>query len=257
MKALATSRRPVGGKGTGSREGRPPRRSSRDDERANATWEEPEEGAAAAPRPKSEAGQRERRMFAGLLGTLKKRKTSMEEKERDVLEKRKTIEAAVSGKSEEISRELRESQYKAFVEKRDAEEKTKFELDVKFKETERAFIEAQYKNMHAQMLEGAILTTTEPMIVYKPKKLRAGDEEACAASAKRLEDWRASNMERVENAIKVIHSRREGTLERRAKARMRNEEREEDVDIHDVVDDDDDVLEDFDEDAMEDAGAAA
>ena len=110
--------------------------------------------------------------------------------------------------------------------------------------------------MHAQMLEGAILTTTEPMIVYKPKKLRAGDEEACAASAKRLEDWRASNMERVENAIKVIHSRREGTLERRAKARMRNEEREEDVDIHDVVDDDD-VLEDFDEDAMEDAGAAA
>jgi hypothetical protein len=37
---------------------------------------------------------------------------------------------------------------------------------------------------------------------------------------------------------------------------MRNEEREEDVDIHDV-DDDDDVLEDFDEDAMEDAGAAA
>ncbi len=247
----------MGGKGTGSREGRPPRRSSRDDERANATWEEPEEGAAAPPRPKAEAGQRERRMFAGLLGTLKKRKTSMEEKERDVLEKRKTIEAAVSGKSEEISRELRESQYKAFVEKRDAEEKTKFELDVKFKETERAFIEAQYKNMHAQMLEGAILTTTEPMIVYKPKKLRAGDEEACAASAKRLEDWRASNMERVENAIKVIHSRREGTLERRAKARMRNEEREEDVDIHDVDDDDDDVLEDFDEDAMEDAGAAA
>ena len=83
--------------------------------------------------------------------------------------------------------------------------------------------------MHAQMLEGAILTTTEPMIVYKPKKLRAGDEEACAGL--RLEDWRASNMERVENAIKVIHSRREGTLERRAKARMRNEEREEDVDI--------------------------
>ena len=38
---------------------------------------------------------------------------------------------------------------------------------------------------------------------------------------KRLEDWRASNMERVENAIKVIHSRREGTLERRAKARMK------------------------------------
>jgi len=235
----------------GPRETKPPQRSSREDE----TWEEPEEGAVSAPRPKSEAGQRERRMFAGLLGTLKKRKTSMEEKERDVLERRKTIEAAVSGKSEEISRELRESQFKAFVEKRDAEEKMKFELDIKFKETEREFIEAQYKDMHAQLLEGAMLTATEPMILYKPNKPRAGDEEASKASAERLEGWRASNMERVENAIKVIHSRREGTVERRAKARMRNEEREEDVDIHDV--EDEEVLEDFDEGAMEDAGAAA
>ena len=89
----------MGGKGTGSREGRPPRRSSRDDERANATWEEPEEGAAAAPRPRLRRDSERRRMFAGLLGTLKKRKTSMEEKERDVLEKRKTIEAAVSGRA--------------------------------------------------------------------------------------------------------------------------------------------------------------
>jgi len=190
---------------------------------------------AAAPRPKVADGQdasRGKRMFAGLLGTLRQSK-SREEKEREILEKRKTIVAAVSGKSEEISRELKEAQYKAFIEKRDADEKVKFELDLKFKETEREYIEAQYAEWKSQLdEEGAILTMTEPFIVYKPANPTRENVEATAKSKERIEQWRASHVERIENAIQTIHRRRQETVERRAKARARGE-RQDDVDVDD------------------------
>ena len=164
LRSLARNRRPgVSTKHSGPPVGygRPnamPRKTPREDDDLE------ELDRAAAPRPKVADGQdasRGKRMFAGLLGTLRQSK-SREEKEREILEKRKTIVAAVSGKSEEISRELKEAQYKAFIEKRDADEKVKFELDLKFKETEREYIEAQYAEWKGQLdEEGAILTMTE------------------------------------------------------------------------------------------------
>lgn len=190
---------------------------------------------AAAPRPKVADGQdasRGKRMFAGLLGTLRQSK-SREEKEREIVEKRKTIVAAVSGKSEEISRELKEAQYKAFIEKRDADEKVKFELDLKFKETEREYIEAQYAEWKSQLNEdGAIMTMTEPFILYKPANPTRENIEAAAKSKERVEQWRASQVERIENAIQTIHRRRQEIAERRAKVRARGEQQD-DVDIDD------------------------
>jgi len=190
---------------------------------------------AAAPRPKVADGQdasRGKRMFAGLLGTLRQSK-SREEKEREIVEKRKTIVAAVSGKSEEISRELKEAQYKAFIETRDADEKVKFELDLKFKETEREYIEAQYAEWKSQLNEdGAIMTMTEPFILYKPANPTRENIEAAAKSKERVEQWRASQVERIENAIQTIHRRRQEIAERRAKVRARGEQQD-DVDIDD------------------------
>lgn len=189
----------------------------------------------AAPRPTTLSGQdksRERRMFAGLLGTLKQRDKGGE-KEKEMLDKRKSIEDAASGKSEEISRELREAQYKAFCEKRAADEKVKFELDLKYKETERSYIEAQYGDLKTKLSEsGAILTVLEPLLVYRPRNPTSKNVEAAQASCERLEQWRASQIERIENAIQTIHRRREEVAERRAKAQARGEEHD-DVDVDD------------------------
>jgi len=188
----------------------------------------------AAPRPAArddEASKsRHRRMFAGLLGTLNKSKSD-NESERDVMAKRKSIEAEVSGKNEEISRELREAQYKAFTEQRDADEKAKFELDMKYKETERTYIEVQYEEWKRLVSAGGILTVTEPMLVYTLNVHTPETSAKAQASAERLEQWRTKELERVDNAIKVIARRREEIAERRANARARGEENGEDVDI--------------------------
>lgn len=206
----------------------------------------------APPRPRAETGSRERRLFAGLIGTLKQSKSNLEEKERDVLEKRKTIEAAVTGKNEEISRELREMQYRAFIEKREEEEKKKFEVDLKYKETERQLIEAEYKTMKSAVSDGGILTVTEPALVYKRARQTEEDAAASRDSEERLERWRTAQLERIENAIAFIHKRRSDTIERRAKARARGEEdHEEDVDIADAEEE----LVDFDEMATDAAAA--
>jgi hypothetical protein len=204
--------------------------------------------ASAVPRPKAEAGQRERRLFAGLLGTLRKSKSNIEEKEKEVLAKRKSIEAAVSGKNEEISRELKEAQYKAFLEKREADERKKFELDLKFKETEGALIEAEYEEMKSKIHDGGILTTTEPVLVYKPKNPTSEDAAASQMSLEKLDAWRASQLERIRKALETIRRRREEIAERRAQAKARGEAHD-DVDVEDAEEGDD---------AMEgDAGDAA
>jgi len=210
-----------------------------------------ERSEGATPRPRLETGSRERRLFAGLVGTLKQSKSNLEEKERDLLEKRKSIEAAVTGKSEEISRELRELQYKAFIEKREEEEKKKFEIDLKYKETERELIEAEYNIMKSAVSDGGILTVTEPVIVYKRARQTEEDAAMSRESEGRLESWRTAQLERIENAIALIHKRRSDTIERRAKAKARGEEDHEDVDIADVEEE----LVDFDEMATDAAVA--
>jgi hypothetical protein len=240
LRALASSRRPNpsalrGADGKSAFKSRETRRG-----------DVPEEKMEATPRPRGELGTRERRMFAGLVGTLRQSKSNLEEKEREVLEKRKAIEAAVTGKSEEIRRELRETQYKEFLEKRDAEEKKKFEVDLKYKETERALIEAEYEEMKAAVRDGGLLTKTEPILVYKRARRSADDDAACQESEERLELWLKSQLERVDNAIRVIHKKREETIERRAKAMARGEDHE-DVDVEDAVEE----LQDFDEAMIE------
>ena len=173
---------------------------------------------------------RHRRMFAGLLGTLKQSKTK-NDNEKDVMAKRKSIEEAVVGKNEEISRELREAQFKAFVEKRDVDEKIKFDLDMKYKETEKAFIEVQYEEWKNLISAGGILTTTEPMLVYTLNTHTPETQAKAQTSAARLEHWKTHQLERIENAINTIIRRREETAARREKARTQGEENGEDVDV--------------------------
>ena len=242
LRALASSRR---AKSAHTVRNAKARRVMRDEDGAH---DREMDEASAVPRPKAEAGQRERRLFAGLLGTLRKSKSNIEEKEKEVLAKRKSIEAAVSGKNEEISRELKEAQYKAFLEKREADERKKFELDLKFKETEGALIEAEYEEMKSKIHDGGILTTTEPVLVYKPKNPTSEDAAASQMSLDKLDAWRASQLERIRKALETIRRRREEIAERRAQAKARGEAHD-DVDVEDAEEGDD---------AMEgDAGDAA
>ena len=127
---------------------------------------------APPPRPAADEGdqdtkKRNRRMFAGILGTLNK--FSKEERKNSALAaKRRSIVQAAEEKKEEESRRLKDYQRESFVVKRSVEEAHKAQLELKMNEKELELAHFTYLETKAKLEDGYLLTTATPSIYYKP-----------------------------------------------------------------------------------------
>lgn len=140
-----------------------------------------------------EVKRRNRNLFGGIMGYLKKAKTTLESEESKLRLQQQNFEK-IDQRQEDQSRDIRDRKRIEIEEKRAAEIKKKREIETQLLKIDNDLLLKRLDTMYGQFGE-FILTKTQPPIFWKPNKPRAEIEQLLVNSKKTVEEMKTKHVE--------------------------------------------------------------